>query len=272
MSKIEWTDRTWNPVTGCSAVSEGCRNCYAAAMTRRLERMESQKSKYSGLINSDGHFNGDIKTHENELNRPLTWKTPSMVFVNSMSDLFHPRVSLAFVCKVYETMIEAKQHTYQVLTKRPDRMWGFLAQFYESAFAWNNGLDASNPLPNTWHGTSIENSSVLPRVDDLLQTPSALRFLSVEPLIGEVHLADKLGGIDWVIVGGESGPNARPCDLTWVHSVVHACLEVGVPVFVKQLGSRPVHLGEPIKLKSRHGSDMSEWPEYLQRREMPIAV
>ncbi len=289
MSKIEWTQQTWNPVTGCTAVSEGCRHCYAAAMSKRLAAM-GHEDKYGGLINSDGHFNGKVKLHDDVLERPIRRGKPTMYFVNSMSDLFHQRVPFDFIDKVWATMAWCSQHTFQVLTKRPARAAEYMSRFPDCAVDMARsvaGLNKPNfsmlasviqiyirnqpdgAFPNIWFGTSVEDSDVLHRIEQLKQSPAAVRFLSCEPLIGPIDLAGKLDGIDWVIVGGESGPKARPCDLTWIHSIVRDCTNAGVPVFVKQLGSRPVHLGERMKFKARKGNELDEWADYLQRREMP---
>ncbi len=244
-SKIEWTDKVWNPVVGCSAVSSGCQRCYAAKMTRRLEAMG--KADYAGLAN-ERHFNGTVRTLPDKLDTPLGWKKPRRIFVNSMSDLFHKDVPFDFIDKVFAVMAVCPQHTFQVLTKRPERMAEYLKHADEGGrvayqiHSLNGAVIPSSgpmqmsgyrwPLPNVWLGTSIENQAVACRTNALRDTPAAVRFVSAEPLLGPTRLL--LDGIGWVIVGGESGPYARPMDVDWLVSIVARCEAAGVPVFVKQ--------------------------------------
>ena len=210
-SRIEWTEVTWNPVTGCSKVSAGCANCYAERMARRLQAM--------GQPNYARGF--QVTTHEEMLERPLSWARPSTVFVNSMSDLFHEDVPADFVARVFATMDAAQRHTFQVLTKRSGRL---------------ASLAAVLPWPgNVWAGVSVESVDYARRIDDLRSVPAAVRFLSLEPLLGPLPELD-LTGIDWVIVGGESGPGARPVDPDWVREIRDQCLSAGVPFFFKQWG------------------------------------
>jgi protein gp37 len=319
VSNIEWTDETWNPVVGCTPVSSGCLNCYAAAMAHRLGGMGQER--YVGLTTpkqratSDESrgggtrrvFNGAVRLVEEALTRPLSWRKPRKVFVCSMSDLFHEGVPDRFIRLVFAAMSYAGQHTFQVLTKRPERMAAWFADEENSLSAcqaeWlvaqlddrtpsgkhrigrrgstgsingtRRGLGDGNywPLPNVWLGTSVEDQAAADkRIPHLLRCPAAVRFLSVEPLLGAVELSplpfqplyycsecgnekaadrcDPCGTFDntcsnfrrfinWVIVGGESGANARPCDVAWVRAVVGQCRAAGVPCFVKQLGARP---------------------------------
>jgi protein gp37 len=221
-TSIEWTDHTWNPVTGCTRASAGCDFCYAVTMTRRLEAMGSEK--YRGLVNrGKNHFNGVVRIHPDELEAPLTWKKPRRVFVNSMSDLFHPGVPDDFILDVFAVMVRAEQHHFQILTKRPER-----ARELSPLIDWPE---------NVWMGTSVEDMNVIERVDELRGTSAAIRFLSLEPLIGPLPGLE-LHGIDWVIVGGESGPKARPMKIEWVRHIRDTCAEAGVPFFFKQWGGR----------------------------------
>lgn len=225
-SKIEWTDVTWNPVAGCAVVTAGCTNCYAMRMAARLEAMGTPK--YQGLTRKSGErhvWTGTIVHDEKVLTAPLGWSRPRKVFVNSMSDLFHPLVKLEFIAKVWAVMEATPQHTYQVLTKRPERMREVLSHPDFSA------------LSNVWIGTSVEDSTVLSRINELRRTPAAIRFISFEPLIGSVMDAD-LQGIDWAIVGGESGPWARPMLVDWVSEIEELCRDAGTAFFFKQWGGR----------------------------------
>lgn len=225
-TSIEWTDATWNPVAGCAIITPGCTNCYAMRMAARLEAMGV--TKYDGLTRKSGGryvWTGRIALDENSLSVPARWRKPRKVFVNSMSDLFHPDVPIEFIARVWAAMALAPQHTYQILTKRPDRMREVLAAI------------APNPLPQVWLGTSVEDSAVLSRLDDLRLTPAAVRFVSFEPLIGSVADANLLD-IDWAIVGGESGPRSRPMLEEWVDEIHGLCDEFGTTFFFKQWGGR----------------------------------
>jgi len=297
-SKIEWTDATWNPVTGCTKVSEGCRNCYALKFAERWRGVK-------------GHYyeNGfDITLRPDKLDQPLRWKRPRRIFVNSMSDLFHPDVPDDFIDKVFAVMALCPQHTFQILTKRPERMAKYFRLYnrdekigHEAMYLYEQfggrgdcslaaGLihgpgKISNhpaipehpnawPLPNVWLGVSVENQRAADeRIPLLLQTPAAVRFLSMEPLLGPVDLSkwkpfdcecycqdDPEGckprltngcpesAIDWIIVGGESGPGARPMHPDWVRSLRDQCFAAGVPFFMKQWGEwKETDFSEPIK-------------------------
>jgi len=210
-SHIEWTDATWNPVTGCTKVSQGCKHCYAERMAHRLQAMGSPR-----------YANGfRVTLHDDLLDLPLRWRTPRRVFVNSMSDLFHPEVPTWFIQQVFATIAEASWHTFQVLTKRPERVVALARDL-----TWPKNL---------WLGTSVENRDVLSRILWLQQVPAAVRFLSLEPLLGPI-IPLPLAGIDWVIVGGESGPGARPMRPEWVIAIRDACNQAKVPFFFKQWG------------------------------------
>lgn len=245
---IQWTNETWNPVTGCSKVSPGCKHCYAE---RIWPRVYGKFRPFTQVI-----------CHEDRLSVPLKWKKPRMVFVNSMSDLFHESVPFEFVMRVFEVMGNTN-HTYQVLTKRASRMLEFCQ------------TQMIMPLPNVWLGVSVEGPANFDRITYLQRSAAAIRFLSLEPLLNAVAPVP-LHKIDWVIVGGESGPKARPFDLRWAYDIVRQCQQAKVPVFVKQLGALPTFSGGEgkaaitnLKLADSHGGNMAEWPEDLRVREFP---
>jgi len=223
-SSIEWTDATWNPVAGCAVISPGCTNCYAMRMAARLEAMGVEK--YKGLTRrSAGRsvWTGKVRPDAASLTAPLKWSKPRMVFVNSMSDLFHEGVPETFIREVWQVMAKADHHTYQILTKRPDRMASVVA-----------GLPK---LANVWLGTSVENSDHLFRLDQLRKAPAAVRFVSFEPLLTSVANAN-LRKIDWAIVGGESGPKARVMEPIWVDEIERLCRRYGTAFFFKQWGGK----------------------------------
>jgi len=225
-TSIEWTDATWNPVAGCAIITPGCTNCYAMRMAARLEAMGVEK--YTGLTRKSGGrsvWTGRVSLDEASLSTPSRWRKPRKIFVNSMSDLFHPDVPVEFIARVWSAMAAAPQHTYQILTKRPERMGEVLAEV------------APAPLPHVWLGTSVEDSAVLARLDDLRATPASVRFVSFEPLIGSVAGAD-LAAIDWAIIGGESGPRSRPMLEAWVDEIYGLCGDSGTAFFFKQWGGR----------------------------------
>jgi len=210
-SSIEWTESTWNPVTGCTKISPGCKHCYAERMAKRLHAM--------GQPNYANGFK--VTPQEHALGLPLTWKRPRIIFVNSMSDLFHKDVSLEFILRVFEVMRKADWHQYQILTKRSDRLLE---------------LDAELPwAKHIWMGVSVENADYRFRIKDLQRTHAHTKFLSIEPLIGRVGRIP-LKGIDWVIAGGESGPGARPMDEEWVLDIRNQCQRASVAFFFKQWG------------------------------------
>ena len=210
-SDIEWTETTWNPVTGCTKVSQGCKHCYAERMAKRLHGMGNPR-----------YLNGfNLTLHPDLVDLPLKWKTPRKIFVNSMSDLLHRQVPTTFVESVFETMNLAKQHIFQILTKRSGRLVKI-----NSKLGWTD---------NIWMGVSVENEEVAHRIDDLRRTDARVKFLSLEPLLGSLKNVS-LEGIDWVIVGGESGPGARPMKELWATEIRDNCHDLGIPFFFKQWG------------------------------------
>lgn len=228
-SSIEWTESTWNPITGCTKISPGCKHCYAERMAKRLQAM--------GQANYANGFR--VTLHDRAVELPLQWKKPRTIFVNSMSDLFHKSVPVEFILRIFDTMRRADWHLYQVLTKRSERLLE---------------LDAQLPWePHVWMGVSVESRNFTYRIDHLRQTGASIKFLSLEPLLGPLPDLD-LNGIDWVIVGGESGPGARPLIADWVIDIREQCRHAQVPFFFKQWGG--VH-------KSRAGRELEgrTWEE-----------
>lgn len=325
-TSIEWTDATWPVLAGCKETSPGCANCYSARLT--ATRLKGQP-KYRGLavIGQNGHprFTGESRLWREHLDWPLRWKTPRRVFVANMSDLFYEGVTDQEIAEVFAVMALAPQHTFQVLTKRAERMRAWFHQDGRAshdirfcvahAMSRRNGhravpqpdgldedaivrVDAVRdgplwPLPNVWLGVSCENQATADeRIPHLLATPAAVHFLSCEPLLGPIDLtrigefrgeplsalAEQVGHVNrpavgWVIVGGESGPRARPTEIEHAESVVAQCREAGVPVFCKQLGANPMftHAGihAPVALRDRAGRDLNEWPQSLRVRQFP---
>jgi len=233
-SEIEWTDATWNPVTGCRKISAGCDHCYAERFAER----------FRGVLGHPFEHGFDLVLRPERLTQPFEWRKPKMIFVNSMSDLFHKEIPAGFITRVFETMERADWHTFQVLTKRSSLMRNFLHRRYGAA-----------PGPqHIWCGVSIEDGAKLSRVRHLQDTPAGTRFLSIEPLIGRVGTID-LNGIDWVIVGGESGPRARYMDPSWVREIRDQCQNAGIPFFFKQWGGlRPKSGGRVL--------DGLQWNEF----------
>lgn len=217
-SAIEWTDATWNPVTGCTKVSPGCRHCYAERLAHRLQAMGNPRYR-----NGFG-----ITLHDDQVELPLRWRQPRRIFVNSMSDLFHDAVPEAFIARVFDVMARVHWHVFQVLTKRAERLAALAPRLH-----WS---------PNVWQGVSVENAKYTARIPYLQTVPASIRFLSVEPLLGPIpHLP--LKGIHWVIVGGESGPEHRPLDPAWVREIREQCRRAEVPFFFKQWGGRVAKSG-----------------------------
>ena len=239
-TSIEWAERSWNPVTGCTKVSPGCDHCYAEAMAKRLQAM-GQPHYAHGFA---------VTLHEDILTLPLTWKQPSRIFVNSMGDLLHSQVPDAFIARAVDVMREASWHTFQILTKRPGRL-----RRLATTLDWP---------PNVWVGVSIEADRFVARADALRTVPAAVRFLSCEPLLGPLPSLT-LDGIGWIIVGGESGPGARPMDPSWVRALIERCREQQIAVFMKQMGAgwAKAH-GERGK-----GGDIATWDADLRVREYP---
>jgi protein gp37 len=221
-SAIEWTEATWNPTTGCDRISTGCDNCYALTLSKRLKAMGAAKYQNDGDPRTSGPGFG-VTVHPAALRGPYRWTEPRLVFVNSMSDLFHAKVPVSFVRDVFTVMAETPQHTYQLLTKRTRRL--------------RQLADRLDWPANLWVGVSVEDEEAMYRIDDLRQVPAAVRFLSCEPLIGPLPGLD-LAGIGWVIAGGESGHGHRVVDEAWVREIRDACAAVGVPFFFKQWGGR----------------------------------
>ena len=338
-TSIEWTSETWNPVRGCSKVSAGCTNCYAMKQAHRFGGEDQPYEGLTKLVKGKGpQWTGEVDLIPDMLVKPLHWSEPRRVFVNSMSDLFHEDVPFEFVDMVFAVMAITPRHTYQVLTKRPERMaaylsvpprelglrWGDQAlssppvpyggRVTKGVSQWaeiGNALQEGThpwPLPNVWLGTSVEDQPAAEeRVPHLLRTPAAVRFVSCEPLLGAVFLDQWLlesspphppraDGLHWIIAGGESGPGARPCFVPWIRELVDQGRFAGVPVFVKQLGARPIETRASfaarcaipiecehgydvcpkcdagvmvLKLGDRKGGDPNEWPEDLRVREFP---
>ena len=336
MTSIEWTDRVWNPVTGCTKVSKGCQHCYA-------ERVFHRPYGRDQWPNGDGTFRArrftDVECHPNRLDIPLHWRKPQRVFVNSMSDLFHEDVPDSFIDQVLAVMALCPQHTFQLLTKRPERMRDYLSHTTGVGNVLTRVLKAAQsiemprgrhkpdgpgwPLRNAWLGVSVEDQATADeRIPLLLETPAAVRWASYEPALGPIEFREQwmhkqgcpslsgwAGGLlpcscasrrdalsavefprlDWIVVGGESGPGARPFDVAWARSTVEQCKAASVPVFVKQLGARPEHRVQrvnsdgyggdhgpgwtsamkPLRLVDRKGGDPDEWSADLRVRQFP---
>ncbi len=306
-TKIEWADVVWNPIRGCRHVSEGCRNCYAEHTAYRFSTRVGMP--YHGLVvmsETGPRWTGDVRLVPDKLGEPLGWRKPRRVFANSMSDLFHPDVPFDYVAAVFGVMAATSmRHTFQVLTKRPERELEFFRQLGKPRWAQDGAREFAEansvtvdpsvfaclthatkrgaipgdlaaasmgfdrwPLSNVWLGVSVENQTTAEeRIPLLLQCPAAVHWISAEPLLDEVHLDEWLyaRGLDWVVVGGESGPNARPCDVGWILQVLDQCYTANVPVFVKQLGARP----RPLTLRDPKGGDPSQWPKHLRVRQYP---
>jgi protein gp37 len=298
-SKIEWTERVWNPIRGCSRVSPGCQHCYAERVAHRFSGPGQPYEGLTHLVAGKPQWTGEVRLVPEALGEPLHWRKPCRVFVNSMSDLFHEDVPDGFLCRVFKVMGQAERHTFQVLTKRADRMQRFLRE-QTNAHAIRTLEDPEFcvrwPYPNVWCGVSVEDQQrANERIPPLLQTPAAVRFVSAEPLLGPVDLTavrHQLGAqsfatvnvlvekdslnrghdrprLDWVIVGGESGPGARPMRLEWARSLVTQCREAGVAVFCKQIGTVAAwDLGS----RDAKGGRMEDWPVDLRVREFPAAA
>jgi protein gp37 len=238
-SAIEWTEATWNPTTGCDRISAGCDNCYALTLSKRLKAMGSAKYQADGDPRTSGPGFG-VALHEDVLEVPRRWRDPRVVFVNSMSDLFHARVPLEYVQRVFEVMRQTPRHTYQVLTKRAVRLAKVAPQLEWPA--------------NVWMGVSVENSDEVARIDELRRVPAAVRFVSAEPLLGPLSGLN-LSDIDWLIAGGESGRNCRPMKPEWVRGLREQCRQSGTAFFFKQWGGRTPKIGGR-QLDGREHSDM----------------
>lgn len=243
-SQIEWTDATWNPITGCTKISRGCDNCYAERFSER----------FRGTPGHPFETGFDLTFRPARLQQPLTWSRPRMIFVNSMSDLFHKEVPVTFIDQVFDTMEQAHWHHFQILTKRSSLMRAFLKARYARRA----------PPMHIWLGVSVEDHLRVSRIRHLQQSPAGVRFLSVEPLLGSVGKLD-LTGIDWIIVGGESGPRARPMQAEWAREIRDQCVAACVPFFFKQWGGlRPKQGGREL--------DGREWNEFPRSRSMLLAA
>lgn len=242
-SEIEWTEATWNPVAGCAVVSSGCTNCYAMRMATRLQAMGMEK--YQGTTRKSGRrhvWTGRVNLDHKTLVAPLTWRKPLRIFVNSMSDLFQESLAEVYIQRVWQVMEQAHWHTFQVLTKRPERMLALLSKPHFRV------------LPNVWLGTSVESDEHVGRIDLLRRTPATIRFVSFEPLLGSISEPD-LSRIHWAIVGGESGPRARPMEPRWVEQLQNSCARQAVAFFFKQWGgSRKKKTGRTLRGRT--------WDEY----------
>jgi protein gp37 len=244
-TSIEWTDATWNPVAGCTVLTAGCTNCYAMRMAARLDAMGV--AKYNGLTRRSGGrsvWTGKLRVDEKSLNTPKAWSKPRKVFVNSTSDLFHEGVPVNFIERVWQVMKDTPRHTYQILTKRPERMADVLSN------------EPFEVLPNVWLGTSVEDGRVLHRLDEIRRVPAAIRFVSLEPLIGSVAAGD-LTNIHWAIVGGESGPRAREMKPEWAEEIRDMCMRSETAFFFKQWGgTRPKSGGRML-----NGREWNQYPD-----------
>jgi len=250
-SSIEWTEATWNPIAGCTVLSPGCTNCYAMRLASRLAAMGQEK--YQGTTRVSGgrpKWNGKLNLDPPSLDLPRKWKKGRLIFVNSMSDLFHEKVPLEFIQKVFATMNETPQHTYQVLTKRASRL-----QELSPKLKWG---------ANIWMGVSVESEHYVRRIENLRRTRAKTKFLSLEPLLGPLDHID-LDDIDWVIVGGESGPGARPMKRAWVSSIRDQCIEKGVAFHFKQWGG----VNKKATGRVLDGRTWDEWPIVKARRSRP---
>jgi protein gp37 len=284
-SAIEWTEATWNPVTGCDRISPGCDHCYALTLAGRLKRMGQPRYQADGDPRTSGP-GFKVTLHEDKLVEPFRWRKPRLVFVNSMSDLFHKDVPMEYVARVFAAMAAADQHTFQVLTKRPKRMARMLndvefrrlagdATIAEHGSRLTKRSYAEWPLPNVWLGTSIESSTYAWRADHLRETPAAVRFISAEPLLEPLVFPDGYGGwypggvrlhdIDWLIVGGESGAGHRPIDPQWVRDLRDAARASGTAFFFKQWG------GHTPKAGGRE-LDGRTWDEMPTLSERPVVA
>jgi protein gp37 len=287
---IEWTDATWNPLRGCSRVSEGCRHCYAETVAARFS---DEGMPYHGIATrtpSGPRWTGKVVLVEDHLTDPLRWRKPRRVFVNSMSDLFHESVPDEWIDRIFAVMALAPQHTFQVLTKRAARMreyvngdglvggingrsWRIREAGHAIAGGFRDGVNYALELPNAWLGVSVEDQKAADeRIPVLLQTPAVVRFISAEPLLGGIDIGKHRPGalgLHWVITGGESGTGARPCSAWWIRNLLGQCRDADIACFVKQLGANVFDRSDRLVLKDRKGGDMAEWPEDLRVREMP---
>ena len=281
-TSIGWTEATWNPVRGCSRVTRECTNCYAEGMTARFSGKHRKTglplwgSGFAKMTKAGPRWTNEVSLVPEKLEEPLGWKAPRKIFVNSTSDLFHEKLDPQDIGAVYNVMERCPQHVFQVLTKRPRRRRKIFDDWQAGEVERRGAAARVLVLPNIWEGTSVGIRSAVHRIDELRRTPAAVRFLSCEPLLEDLGELD-LTGINWLIIGGESGPNARPMKRLWARNLMDQCGRWGVACFMKQTGC---YLARELGLSSRAGSVASEWPvvwpqEYpiLNRgREMPVKV
>lgn len=292
-TQIEWTDMVWNPFVGCTIISPGCTNCYAMRMGARIEAMQvglrpsfQTAPHYAGTtkkVRGKAVWTGKLGiAPESTLLAPLGWRKPKRIFVNSMGDLHHEAATFEMIDRVVRVMVKTPQHVYQILTKRASGM-----QAYWSDPELAERVGAPTPLPNVWLGASAERQQEADeRIPLLLQTPAAVRFVSAEPLLAPVDFGKHLGTaenhddlrglLSWIIIGGESGPGARPMATNWAIAIVDQCCAAGVACFVKQLGARPYAqheiCRESFRFKDPAGGDPTEWPAHLRVREFPRPI
>ncbi len=248
-SKIEWTDASWNPIRGCTKISPGCKHCYACTFSER----------FRGVAGHPFEQGFDLRLVPEKLDEPLAWKKPRQIFVNSMSDLFLKDIDDDYIVRVAEVMMSANWHTYQVLTKRSERMRDLL----------NSTLSFAAQAPHIWWGVSVEDQKYgVPRIAHLQAANVAVRFVSAEPLLEDLGSVN-LTGINWLIIGGESGQGARPFNLDWARNLIGECKHQRVACFMKQFGRQPWDGGKRLKLASAKGGDMTEWPVDIRVREYP---
>lgn len=282
---ITWTEETWNPLRGCSRVSEGCRNCYAEGVAARFSGPGQPYEGLAKFVDGDARWTGEVKLIEDKLNDPIRWQRPRRIFVNSMSDLFHEKVGNATIARIFQVMKKARHHEFQCLTKRVERM----VEWFKTASArihyWED-LDENHKRlveEHIWIGISVEDQKTADaRIPLLLQVPARTRWLSIEPQIGSVNLEPWLRrafeaqekAIHWVVIGGESGTGARPFDVGWASDLVDVCKRFGVAAFVKQMGHNPIFRYEerdkhPHLRFTGKGSDPAEWPKNIRVQEYP---
>lgn len=267
-TSIQWTDKTWNPVRGCSRVSQGCVNCYAEQIAARFSGPSQPFQGFAGRVNGHAAWTGGVELIESALDAPLRWRKPARIFVNSMSDLFHEGLADSDIFKVFVVMAACERHTFQILTKRASRMASWVRAVNPDGFpSW--------PPSNVWLGVSVEDQKTADeRIPHLLATPAAKRFVSYEPALDAVNFTPWLESLDWIIVGGESGLGARPFNIAWAEETLAQCKAAGVACFVKQLGANVILECRGVgwffqSLKDRKGGNMEEWPPDLRVREFP---
>lgn len=261
MSKIEWTDKTWNPIIGCSKISEGCINCYAEKMAKRLSGIDATKHYLSTLVNNPederyGKWNGTTHIVRSALSKPLTWKKSNKIFVCSMGDLFHESIPFDTIVEVFHIIKKCPQHTFQILTKRPERMLNFFNYFAANPY-WEN-------LPNVWLGVTVENQKQAKiRIPLLSKLPASIKYISVEPMLENIDLStnNNIEILDWVICGGETGAKARNIEKEWVNNLLYQCVSSNIPFFFKSWGASILLDNNQIKYNSQiEGKEYKQFP------------